>query len=176
LKLPTTIKIKKYRSKTKSPLLEKLIALNIPQNRAEKLIKDHGKDNYLEDWIEAVNGQELANPAGFLITALKERWELPKHIRKKRAQRIKDQNEKLRVQYYETIFKQVDAWRGENMANDQWTREIEQHREVFLNKYPAYKEFQNSVFLNQYIEEDYKKIKAEELGLPTFEEYKIMER
>ena len=84
----------------------------------------------------------------------------------------KDQEEKLNAQYYENIFKQVDEWAAKNMGKQQWEAELKKHREVFLKKYPYYKQFEDSIFLDSFVENDYKEMKAGALGLIKFEEWR----
>jgi hypothetical protein len=74
-------------------------------------------------------------------------------------------------QYYVSIFKQVDE-HLKQMDKGKVQEEIERHREIFLNKYPRYRELGKSIFLNPYIEQDYKKKKIEELGLLSFGQWK----
>jgi hypothetical protein len=81
-------------------------------------------------------------------------------------------NPELKNKYYESIFKQVDEFLTAKMDVRQVQEEIDQHKEIFLKKYPRYREFQNSIFLYSFVENDYKRGKAEELGLMSFEEWR----
>lgn len=174
--------IKKYeKEKTKhkeedksedNSLLSKLLSLKIPQNCAEKLIKDCDDINIIWDWINALEVLKPQNKAGFLITALREKWDIPEHLKKKKVEKEKKGEEKLREEYQKNIFKQVDEWIKKNMKKEQFEKEIMSHREIFLTKYPFYKQFKDSIFLNPFVENNYKKMKAEELELSSFEVWK----
>ena len=155
-----------------NPLLSKLIALKIPQNRAKELIKSYNDNNTLiENWIDALDIIKPQNKAGFLVTALKERWELPEKFQKNKAAKNRENEDNLKAQYYESIFKQVDAHLAK-MKQNQVKEEIEQHKKIFLKKYPTYNQLKDSIFLNPFLENDYKKVKAKELGLMDFEKWK----
>jgi len=148
-------------------LLNKLLSLKIPQKKAEYLIKNY--DN-IENWLDALNLIKPKNNAGFLVKALEEKWELPEELRKKKAGKDRKKKEKLMSQYYESIFKQVDEHLC-RMDKSLVQEELKQYKEIFLNKYPKYREFEKNTFLNPFIEQDYKKSKIEELGLLSFAQW-----
>lgn len=60
--------------------------------------------------------------------------------------------------------------KSENLLKEK--EELGLHKEVFLDKYPKYKQFKNSIFLMPFVKEDYKWIIAEKLDLMTFEQWK----
>lgn len=151
-----------------NPLLQKLLSLKIPQKKAEQLLKRY---NNIEDWIGTLNIIKPKNKAGFLITALEEKWELPDKFKKKKAAKDRKKEEELKSHYYESIFEEVDR-HLEKMDKDQVEEEIKRHKEVFLRKYPAYRQFQDGILLNPIVKNDYKKVKSEELGVMSFEEWR----
>jgi len=159
--------IKRIEDRTNETLLNKLLSLKIPQKKAEYLIKNY--DN-IENWLDALNLIKPKNNAGFLVKALEEKWELPEELRKKKAGKDRKEKKKLMSQYYENIFKQVDEHLC-RMDKSLVQEELKQHKEIFLNKYPKYREFEKNTFLNPFIEQDYKKSKIEELGLLSFAQW-----
>ena len=159
--------IKRIEDRTNETLLNKLLSLKIPQKKAEYLIKNY--DN-IENWLDALNLIKPKNSAGFLVKALEEKWELPEELRKKKTGKDRKKKEKLMSQYYESIFKQVDEHLC-RMDKSLVQEELKQHKEIFLNKYPKYREFEKNTFLNPFIEQDYKKSKIEELGLLSFAQW-----
>ena len=155
----------------KDSLSKRLIDINILENKAKSLIQKHGRGN-IEDWLAVIKIIKPKTRAGFLITALEEKWELPEELRRKKTGKDQKEDEKLMSQYYESIFKQVDV-HLKQMDESMMQEELKHHREIFLNKYPRYREFEKKTFLlNPFIEQDYKKSKIEELGLLSFVEWK----
>jgi hypothetical protein len=153
---------------TDDPLLSKLLALKIPRNRAENLIKDY--DN-VSDWLDALDIIKPQNKAGFLISALREGYSLPDELKKRKTTRDKKKEEELKTRYYESIFEKVNEYLAK-MDKNQVQLDIERHKEIFLKKYPSYKQFEDSIFLKPFVKDDYRKTIAEKLKLLTFQEWK----
>jgi len=154
-----------------NPLISKLLSLKIPHKKAIELIKNH---NDVSAWLDALDVLKPQNRAGFLISALTKGWTIPEELKKRKVKKQKTKKEELKQEYYKSIFAEVD--RKLNLDSAQLAREVEKHKPIFLQKFPYYKQFENNIFLNPLLEQDYKKIKAEELGLISFEEWERTEK
>jgi len=154
------------------PLLEQLLLLKIPTNKAKILLQTYSKE-LIEGWIMALDivKPQPRNKAGYLLKALEEKWELPAEVKERKEAEERERGEKLQADYDEYILAQVYEYL-KTMDPEQVEKEIEAHGEVFYRKYPHYEEFKGFPSIKPYIKHDYKRTKAIDLNLPTFEDWK----
>lgn len=155
-------------------LLEKLLLLKIPTNKAKIILETYSRE-LIEGWIMAVDIVRPVprNKAGYLTTALKEAWELPEDVRKKKEAEEREREEKLKDEYDDYILAQVDEYL-KTMDPEQVEKEIAAHKEVYFSKLPPYfkEDLWESEAIKPQIRIDYKRNKAKVIGLPSFEEWK----
>jgi hypothetical protein len=152
----------------KDSIFQELTQLNISPERANNILQKHKREK-IRDWIDALDyvQPKPQNKPAFFVKAIGEEWQLPvKYIKKK-----KEKEKELEEEFNKFIINEINKI-VEKMDKDQVEEEIKRHKEVFLNKYPAYNRFRDKPFLNPVVEDDYKRMKADELGLMTFEEWK----
>jgi hypothetical protein len=149
----------------KSPLINKLTDIGITENVAIDLIK-HINPEIIHDWIQAIPETNAEDKAAFLVKAIKEKWELPGIFKKKKKEQVQKRHDKrreiLKNQYSQYIDNELKPFLNKE--------ELENHRNIFLEKYPFYKRFdKNPELLTTFIKNDYRSTKIQELGLPSLE-------
>ena len=157
------------------PLLEKLLLLKIPLKRAEVILQTYPSE-LIEGWIDALDliQPQPKSKAGYLTTALKEGWELPEEVIRKRAEEDRERLEELQREYEKYILAQVDAFL-KTLNPAQVEKEISEHKEIYFSKLPKHfkEDLWESESMKPRIERDYKLSKATELKLPSFDEWKL---
>lgn len=145
--------------------------MGILPTRAEDLIKEYSPQ-LIEAWIEAVKIKDPDSPGGYLITALAQKWELPKGIKKKIAKETEEAEEELRARYNRYVWEEVNTYLGK-IDPEQIRKEIDEYWPVFFNKLPEhFKTDLSEEYLKKQCEHDYRMDKAKSLSLPSFEEWK----
>jgi hypothetical protein len=156
-----------------NPLVAQLISVGISKGVAKDLV-EHSSPTAIEDWIEAIRGIKADDKAAFLVRAIKEEWALPESFRKEKEKRIREEQEKreeeLKGQYTKFIKEKLDPY-IEQIDPTKKEEEYKKQEELFIAKYPFYKEFQGMPSLSPYVMAAYRDAKRAELGLPSFEEW-----
>lgn len=169
-KAPTPLPSSSSGSADDNPLVAELVGLGISQRVAEGIVCLADPD-VIRDQIEALPyRRNIEDRAAFLIKAIEENYPIPEKVREERAAQERERVEKLEEAYNKFILSKVNDYL-KTLPDAQIEREIAEHEGAFFSKYPHLKEFTLEV-VKPDIRYDYKRAKAIELNLPSFDEWK----
>jgi len=153
------------------PLIQELVTLGVSVKVAQDLLNSYPAETIRGQLAALPHRRNIEDRAAFLVQAIRENFPLPQGYTKKKARAAEESEDKLKAKYYKYIMGRVEE-HLKGMDPEALAREIKEHKPVYLSKVPAY--FQENLsqeYLDKENERDYRKDKAKELNLPSFEQW-----